>query len=407
MATLVTQELLLEIIKSFTKRLPMLGRMGTDFRTSKVVKNKTYTAHIATLPTIADVDSSTGYVNGAQEASSLLTDVDIKVDSHKHVPIKFSHLTIIQQDQKKYRETIANAGYVLAKAVIDSVLAKIRFLNFSQSSTFATADCDFDMLNDVTGDMNGVGALGNMRTMLINTAVANTLAADSRIASKDYAGQQPGGEGYRLFRNIGGFGEVIEYPDLGTNNGTALTSVAGEADDDLLTKTAHGLYTGDRVIITFASGFTGLTTATAYYVIRASADTFKLATTYANALAGTGIDITADGTGATVTRTENLVAFGFDPRALALLTGIPNDSAQLAAELGITQVVNMESVTDPESGITMAAVKWQAPGTQDLYWSPTLLWGSRVGKEPQPAALTTTLAVGAACDYAGHRVISA
>jgi len=406
MATLVTQQILLEIVKSFAKRLPMLTRMGTDFRAGAIVKNKTYTAHIGTLPTIADVDPTTGYVNGAQEASGLLTDLDIKVENHKHVPIKLSHLTVIQQDQKKYRETIANAGYVLAKAVIDSVLAKINFRSFSQWSTFATADCDFDMLVDVTGDLNGVGALGNMRTMLVNSAAANALSADSRIASKDYAGQLLGGEGYRHFRNVGGFGDIIEYPDLGTNNGTALTSVTGEADDDLLTKTAHGLNTGDRVIITFSSGFTGLTTATAYYAIRAGADTFKLASTYALALAGTGIDITADGTGATVTRTENLVAFGFDPRALALLTGIPADSANLAAELGIPQVVALESVTDPESGITMAAVKWQAPGTQDLYWSPTLLWGSRVGKEPQPAALTTTLAVGAACDYAGHRVVS-
>lgn len=82
---------------------------------------------------------------------------------------------------------------------------------------------------------------------------------------------------------------------------TALTSVTGEADDDKLTKTAHGLVTGQLFDITFASGFTGLTSGSYYYAIRIDADNIKAATTLANALASTAIDITADGTGATIT----------------------------------------------------------------------------------------------------------
>jgi hypothetical protein len=42
---------------------------------------------------------------------------------------------------------------------------------------------------------------------------------------------------------------------------------------------------------------TGIAAATDYWVIRVSANTFKFATTLANALAGTGINLTADGTG--------------------------------------------------------------------------------------------------------------
>mgnify|MGYP000893381143 CR=1 FL=1 len=81
----------------------------------------------------------------------------------------------------------------------------------------------------------------------------------------------------------------------------ALTGVIGTASTDKLGKTAHGLLTGQLFVITFASGFTGLTSGTEYYAIRIDADNIKAATTSANALAGTAINITADGTGATIT----------------------------------------------------------------------------------------------------------
>ena len=80
------------------------------------------------------------------------------------------------------------------------------------------------------------------------------------------------------------------------------------ADDDvesvthgsnLMTIVAHGLHTGDGPIRFTTSGTlpAGLALATDYYVIKLSADTFSLATTLANALAGTAIDITGNGTG--------------------------------------------------------------------------------------------------------------
>lgn len=53
-----------------------------------------------------------------------------------------------------------------------------------------------------------------------------------------------------------------------------------------------GISTGDLATITFTSGITGLTTATSYYLIVASATTLKFATSNANAIAGTAITIT-------------------------------------------------------------------------------------------------------------------
>lgn len=81
-----------------------------------------------------------------------------------------------------------------------------------------------------------------------------------------------------------------------------LTGIAATASTDVLTKVAHGLVTGQLLEdFTFGAGFAGLTSGDDYFVIVLDADTFKLATTRANAEAGTAIDITTDGTGATAT----------------------------------------------------------------------------------------------------------
>jgi hypothetical protein len=76
----------------------------------------------------------------------------------------------------------------------------------------------------------------------------------------------------------------------------------------------------------------GLATATDYYAIRLSNTTFKLATSYANSIAGTAINITSTGSGThTVnwllpryTNGAGLNAFMFNPSATALGAGTPN-----------------------------------------------------------------------------------
>ncbi len=83
------------------------------------------------------------------------------------------------------------------------------------------------------------------------------------------------------------------------------------AGSDLMTIVAHGLHTGDGPVRMTTSGVlpAGLALATDYYVIRLSADTFALATSLANALAGTVIDITGAGTG-THTITGSSTTYG-------------------------------------------------------------------------------------------------
>lgn len=395
--TLSSTEILRDVISSFKKNFPALYAMGYQFVPTSLKLDKQYIAHIPTLPTVEDV--TTTYAVTGQTARSLLVDVPVTVSRRRGSRLKWEHVASLQDDKNAYDECIRNAGFALAKNFVDDLLLEVKSANFSQESIYAEADCDLDMVSNVRGDMNGVGANPMGRVMLVNSNVAGVLEVDSRIASKDYYGQnQDTGEGLRRFRNVGGFREILEYADFPLNNGTALTSVTGANAGDLFTKVAHGLVTGDRVdAASFSAGFT----AGKYYVIRASADTFQLAATPALAQAGTATAITADGTGGVITPMENTVAFGFERNAISFLAGIPDsfDNQALRDQLNIPRNMGFEAVT--YEGITMGAVSWEDVGTGDLTWMPTLVWGKALGRQ------AGTNANGAKCDYAGHRIIKA
>lgn len=74
---------------------------------------------------------------------------------------------------------------------------------------------------------------------------------------------------------------------------------SADASTDTLTITAHGYLTGDGPAVALSEGTLpgGLAAVTSYYVIRIDADHLKLATSAANALAGTAINITDAGSG--------------------------------------------------------------------------------------------------------------
>lgn len=79
--------------------------------------------------------------------------------------------------------------------------------------------------------------------------------------------------------------------------GTDITSV--DHTTETFTKAGHGLLTGDGPIqLTTSGGLpTGTALATDYWIVKTGADTFKLATSLANALSGTTITISSNGTG--------------------------------------------------------------------------------------------------------------
>jgi hypothetical protein len=97
----------------------------------------------------------------------------------------------------------------------------------------------------------------------------------------------------------GTYVEEFEPADVAT--GTEIITVASNV----------GLYTGTAVTLTSASPPSPLTTSTTYYVIRSSDTQIQLATSLANALAGTAINLTTTGSGThTLTKTLTARALG-------------------------------------------------------------------------------------------------
>ena len=154
--------------------------------------------------------------------------------------------------------------------------------------------------------------------------IANALTATTDVTAGDTFGVVPAGWGTSDGGVVPEF-ELVSWaagtvtltnvelfagiPRIAAITGQNFTSVANATDT--ITLTAHGLLTGDGPcqITTTGAVPAGLAVLTDYWVIRTGANTFKLATSLANALAGTAIDLTTDGSGTnTITGTASTAA---------------------------------------------------------------------------------------------------
>jgi hypothetical protein len=101
----------------------------------------------------------------------------------------------------------------------------------------------------------------------------------------------------RLPIGVGTGTYVEEFEPADVNTGTEIITVASNV----------AFYTGTAVTFTSSSAPSPLTTSTTYYIIRSSDTQIQLATSLANALAGTAINLTTTGSG-TQTLTKTLTA---------------------------------------------------------------------------------------------------
>lgn len=157
-------------------------------------------------------------------------------------------------------------------------------------------------LNHVTPDTQQLGAVKAVVSASTGLAVMTDLAAD---ASVTYVSSDA------TKATVSSTGKVTSVAAGATTitatltAGTPVTTVTATGATDLVNKAAHGFVQGDKVRLTATTGAAGLAAGTDYYVIARSSiivdpvNTFKLATTFANAEAGTAIDITSDGSSMT------------------------------------------------------------------------------------------------------------
>jgi hypothetical protein len=234
--TLSTTQILELVMDAFKVRLPFLCvAFATDFSSERAKFNQTVNARIAGLPTVQDYDGTTGYKANAAEAKSLLTDVPVTINRHKHVPIKLDFIdaasTVAQINLLE--EATMNCGYALAKSIADYCLSLVISTNFSQSSPYSEANSDLDMLANIRADLNAKGANTLGRFGIVNSGVMTALSTDSRIGSGDYHGQRINAEALGHLQGIQGFANIWEYPDM-PHNSENLTGFFGTRDAVLL-----------------------------------------------------------------------------------------------------------------------------------------------------------------------------
>lgn len=157
---------------------------------------------------------------------------------------------------------------------------------------------------------------------------------------------------------------------------TRTATFTADAGTDLMTYTSttsipSNLLTGTRVRVSTTTTLPSpLVAATDYYLIRMSDTTFELATSYANAIAGTQIDITTTGTGTHTlnwllpryTNGAGVQAIIFNPASTAMGAATPNMS------LGYT---NSAQTTSRATPTVLPIGKTAASNSHILYTGAT------------------------------------
>lgn len=241
-------------------------------------------------------------------------------------------------------------GHDLARTILADIFSVVRYGYYPNATLAPMAATSFDV-NDVA-DLAQKGMEANWPQLptpglALNPAFYFNLAKQAGIIDASQSGSTDALRQARI-NQVMGF-NVTGSNGIPSNNDSGQTFTA--ATTDSCTATAHGLLTGDQVLVSNSGGGlpTGLSAATYYYVIKLTADTFKLASTLANAVAGTAVDISGTGTGTqTITLSTNLV--GVAGAASGIITGF----RPVLPTAGIRQkLVAFELVDDAETGLTL------------------------------------------------------
>ena len=104
----------------------------------------------------------------------------------------------------------------------------------------------------------------------------------------------------------------------------SLTASNITAATDLVTLASHGYWTGMPFVMSGSSGLAGLTLGTTYYAVYVSSSTFKIATSLANAFAGTVVDLTTASATNTLTPTFTRGSVSYVPTYLDYIRALPS-----------------------------------------------------------------------------------
>lgn len=195
-------------------------------------------------------------------------------------------------------------------------------------------------------DLNGAGTLTGFALFRDGKTLSTTISAstltytDSTVSS-----------GTTYVYTVKARGSVADgfSPDTANSLGTATVTIATPG---VVTRAGHGLATGQVVYLTTTGALpTGLTASEPYFVIYVDANTFRLATTLANAQAGTAIN-----TSGTQSGVHTLYTASYSDATAGLsvsATGIP------------------PTVGEATTGVVIATASTTVAGKVDISWPAT------------------------------------
>ena len=206
-------QLIMDAFKTQTPELFNSGGFAMDVSSKTAVLGDTITAHIGAVPVAADYDQTTGFDNGVQDATSLLTDVPVVLNYFKHVPIRVKWLSQLSSKMDLTR-AVVNQGYALRKLIIDTALQTVLASNFSHQYPVAVGNGTLDTFEALRSKLNTQKASPNERFGIINTSLAGELQADQRVGSSLFYNMLNGGNALRRYTSLAGFQNIYEYPDM-------------------------------------------------------------------------------------------------------------------------------------------------------------------------------------------------
>jgi hypothetical protein len=81
--------------------------------------------------------------------------------------------------------------------------------------------------------------------------------------------------------------------------------------------------------------------------------------------------------------------------SIILVADIPRSLSN--PDPALANVVDIETMTDPDTGLTIAMLTWASVGLMDVYKTCTWIYGAKAGRQAGAAGVMT--------DYAGHRLV--
>ena len=370
--TLVLQKALeLTFRKRPNLNLVSLGFKDLDGKANAAMLNQSVVSRIKTVATVNDFGTGAGNV--------VDTDVTCTLNAKKEIHFALTPDEYNATDRNLVEELAQPMAVGLANYIVDAQrdLWLERYFPNTSGNNQLTVASGWTYANTLVAARTKMAKLGipaDKRFLAANADVYGALLGDTTVVANLY---NPNNNSAIMNGQLPRVSDMAlaEYPDVSVNAGASAAIASANTSTEVITcSAAHGFVTGQRVNLTVTSGLTGLTDGTSYYVIYVSATTLKLATTSANAVAGTAVNITADGTG---TLTDCRIGFAGSPDSTVYLARPMRDPRELAPGLPFNG--NMGYITDPVTGFTVLVTQWINTDTLVLNSRMSWLEGRAVG----------------------------